>query len=981
MIECQGVLPEPTYSSPLRLTPPRGVVSRESKCGMANDLVLGDDIRNRELIEKLSAQAEALRCVNDSLAALIDLNLQLASERDPRALLEKVCRGAQELIGAKYGFLTVGDQAGREELLFVTSGIDIATLAAAKPLCIDAGTLARVLAENGPCRFSNPGGSPAALGLPAGFPAAHFLVAVPVVSLTSEYGWLCLVDKPGTEEFSAEDQHLLSILAAQVGRIYEYGSLYTEVKRDAEQLLLEMAERERATATLQESERRFSDMLRDVRMISVMLDRDGLITYCNDYLLQLTGWQRAEVLGGDWFDLFTPPECHDLRAIFTALLDEQRPPVHHENEILTRSGARRAIRWNNTVLRSVSGEIIGTASLGEDTTEQKEQLDRIARLSRIYAVMGGINSAIVRTHDRQQLLQEVCRIAVVEGAFPMVWIAAFAADTLEGSVVASCGASPEFLEKLRLTAQTDAPCEDLPGSRAVREMRPVICNDLEATTLEPLRTELLAVGIRSSAAFPLIVGSRAVAVLALLATETDFFDEQELRLLNSLVADISFGLQSIAKDEKLTHLAYYDALTGLANRTFFHERLSQFVSEGNRSERKFALVMADAERVEAINEAFGRHAGDQLVCQIAARLVRCAGDPSEVACVGPHLFAVVIPDVKSEGEVARTVEEWWRRWLNEPFQIDGNELRISARAGIVLFPSDGRDADSLLKNAEVALKKAKVAGERHLFYTPHLNERIAERLALENQLRRALENEEFVLHYQPKVDLEKRRLRGVEALIRWQNPELGLVPPVEFIPLMEETGMIAEVGAWALRQACLERSRWLQMGLNTPRVAVNVSTVQLRRKDFVGTVGQILELAGSEPGLDIEVTETLIMDDVESNIRKLEAIRDLGIGIAIDDFGTGYSSLGYLAKLPLEMLKIDRSFIAAMLDDPSIMTLVSTVITLAHSLKLTVIAEGVELEEQAKILRLLRCDQMQGYLISKPLAFDAMTTYLRESVS
>ena len=828
---------------------------------MANDLVLGDDISNRELIEKLSAQAEALRCVNDSLATLIDLNLQLASERDPRALLEKVCQGARGLIGAKYGFLTVGDKTGREELLFVTSGIDMATLAAAKPVRIDAGTLARVLAGKGPCRFSNPGGSPAALGLPAGFPAAYSLVAVPVVSLTSEYGWLCLVDKPGTEEFSAGDQHLLSLLAAQVGRIYEYGSLYTEVKRDAEKLMLEMAERERATA------------------------------------------------------------------------------------------------------------------------EQKEQSERIARLSRIYAVMGGINSAIVRIHDRQQLLQEVCRIAVVEGAFPMAWIAAFAADTPEGSVVASCGASPEYVAKLRLTAEADAPCEDLPGCHAVREKRPVICNDLAATTLEPLRTELLAAGIRSSAAFPLIVAGRAVAVLSLLATGPDFFDEQELRLLNSLVADISFGLQSIAKDEKLSHLAYYDALTGLANRTFFHERLGQFVSDGNRRERKFALVMADTERLEAINDAFGRHAGDQLVCQIAERLARCVGDRNQVACVGPHLFAAVIPDVKSEDEVARTVEEWWRQWLSEPFQIDDNELLISARAGIALFPSDGCDADSLLKNAEVALKKAKVAGEKHLFYTPHLSERVAERLALENKLRRALENEEFVLHYQPQVDLEKRHLRGVEALIRWQSPEMGLVPPAEFSPLMEETGMIAEVGAWALRQACFERSRWLKMGLSAPRVAVNVSTIQLRKKDFVATVGQILQFAGSDPGLDIEVTETLIMDDVQSNIRKLEAIRALGIGIAIDDFGTGYSSLGYLAKLPLEMLKIDRSFIAAMLDDPSIMTLVSTVITLAHSLKLTVIAEGVELEEQAKILRLLRCDQMQGYLISKPLAFEAMAAYLGEPVA
>jgi len=768
----------------------------------------------------------------------------------------------------------------------------------------------------------------------------------------------------------------VSILAAQVVRIYEHGSPYTPVKHEAEQLRLGMAGRERASATLRESERRFSDMLRNVWMISVMLDQHGRITYCNDYLLQLTGWQRADVLGGDWFDLFIPPERHDMRAVFTALLDEQPLSIHYENEILTRSGARRMIRWNNTVLRSASGDVVGTASLGEDTTEQKEQLDRIARLSRIYAVMGGINSAIVRTQGRQQLFQEVCRIAVVEGAFSMAWIVAFAADTLDGSVVASCGASPEYVAELRLSVQADALCEDPPGSRAAREMRPVICNDLAATTPEPQRTQILAAGIRSSAAFPLIVEGRAIAVLALLATEPDFFDEQELRLLNSLVADISFGLQSIAKDERLTYLAYYDALSGLANRTFFHERLSQFVSEGNRSERKFALVMADTERLETINEAFGRNAGDQLVCQIAARLVRCAGDPSEVACIGPHLFAVVIPDVNSEDEVVRTVEEWWCRWLNEPFQIDGTELRISARAGIALFPIDGRDADSLLKNAEVALRKAKVAGEAHMFYTPHLNGRIAERLALENKLRRGLEMGEFVLHYQPKVDLEKRRLRGVEALIRWQNPELGLVPPTQFIPLMEETGMITEVGAWTLRQACLERSRWLKMGLNSPRVAVNVSTIQLRRKDFVGTVGKILELAGPDPGLDIEVTETLIMEDVESNIRKLEAIRDLGIHIAIDDFGTGYSSLGYLAKLPLKMLKIDRSFIAAMLDDPSIMTLVSTVISLAHSLKLTVVAEGVELEEQAKILRLLHCDQMQGYLISKPLAFDAMTTYL-----
>jgi EAL domain-containing protein (putative c-di-GMP-specific phosphodiesterase class I) len=284
-----------------------------------------------------------------------------------------------------------------------------------------------------------------------------------------------------------------------------------------------------------------------------------------------------------------------------------------------------------------------------------------------------------------------------------------------------------------------------------------------------------------------------------------------------------------------------------------------------------------------------------------------------------------------------------------------------------------------MRNAASALKNAKSTGDELLFYAPHLSARAAEALGLENQLKRALEQEQFVLYYQPKVDLETRRVVGVEALIRWQSPELGLVPPLKFIPLMEETGMIIEMGAWALRQASLDRSRWLERRLQAPRIAVNVSTVQLQRSDFVRSVANVIKLAGTEAGLDIEVTESLIMNDPEGNIAKLHAIRELGVGIAIDDFGTGYSSLAYLTKLPAQTLKIDRTFVTAMLDDPGAMTLVSTIISLAHSLKLVVVAEGVESEEQAKFLRLLRCDQMQGYLISRPVSFEDMTAYLGRS--
>jgi EAL domain-containing protein (putative c-di-GMP-specific phosphodiesterase class I) len=304
---------------------------------------------------------------------------------------------------------------------------------------------------------------------------------------------------------------------------------------------------------------------------------------------------------------------------------------------------------------------------------------------------------------------------------------------------------------------------------------------------------------------------------------------------------------------------------------------------------------------------------------------------------------------------------------------------MSARAGIALFPDDGADADVLLRNADAALKKAKASSEPCLLYTHQPSERMSERLTLETKLRKALEKEEFVLHYQPKVDVETRQMAGVEALLRWQSADLGLVPPGRFIALLEETGLIIEVGAWAMRQANFDRARWLEQRLPAPRVAVNLSMAQLRRKDIVHSISNLLKLAGAEHGLDVEITESMIMDDAETSIAKLRAISGLGVNIALDDFGTGYSSLAYLAKLPVQALKIDRSFIAAMLDDPAAMTLVQTMISLAHSLRMHVVAEGVESEEQAKILRLLRCDQMQGYLISKPLTFDAMTAKLMRS--
>ena len=444
----------------------------------------------------------------------------------------------------------------------------------------------------------------------------------------------------------------------------------------------------------------------------------------------------------------------------------------------------------------------------------------------------------------------------------------------------------------------------------------------------------------------------------------------------STLQDVTEQLQ---KDERLVYLAAHDPLTGLANDTLLRERLRQEIAIARAGGQRLALVMMDIERFKGINDALGREAGDEVLRELARRLRAAAGGEACVARVGPNHFAFLVPGAKGESDVLRAAEAVSACCFGPVFVVAGEQLRLSARMGIALHPADGAEAELLFRNAEAAVRKAKAGGERALFYNHLMTEAVAEKLALENQLRQALENDEFVLHYQPKVDLDTRRVLGLEALIRWNSPRLGLVPPARFIPLMEETGLILEVGPWALRQAAADRRRWVDAGQPAPRIAVNVSAVQVRRPDFVATVQAALARGARDPGIDIELTESLVMEDVESSIGKLQALRALGVEIAIDDFGTGYSSLAYLTRLPVQTLKIDRSFVATMLDQRDGLTLVSSMISLAHALRLKIVAEGVETEEQARTLHLLRCDQMQGYLFSRPLPFEAVSALLVEA--
>jgi EAL domain-containing protein (putative c-di-GMP-specific phosphodiesterase class I) len=329
----------------------------------------------------------------------------------------------------------------------------------------------------------------------------------------------------------------------------------------------------------------------------------------------------------------------------------------------------------------------------------------------------------------------------------------------------------------------------------------------------------------------------------------------------------------------------------------------------------------------------------------------------------------VLPQVNQHGDLVRLLEKSVDTFLNHPFRLNEALYRIAGKVGVVLYPDDGSDADTLFKHAEAALKKAKTSGDRYLFYAQRMSETLSGRLGLENQLRQALDNEEFVLHYQPKINLISGELTGAEALIRWNSPQTGLVPPGRFIPILEQTGLIHEVGRWALRKAIAQYLSWLAAHLPAVPIAVNVSPLQLRHRGFVDEIAQAISIDAHAPaGLELEITESLIMQDVRHSINSLKAIRAMGISIAIDDFGTGFSSLSYLSKLPMDTLKIDRSFVNDMASGPGATTLVSVIINLAHALKLKAVAEGVETEDQLRLLRSLDCDEMQGYLCGRPVS-------------
>jgi diguanylate cyclase (GGDEF)-like protein/PAS domain S-box-containing protein len=738
----------------------------------------------------------------------------------------------------------------------------------------------------------------------------------------------------------------------------------------------DITHRKQALQSLHESRQRMDSLVTAATDAIVTLDEDLRVVLSNAAAESMFGYSNADLRGQPLHMLLSEP----LRAPRSLAIANFRDPGSASPQV-TASRHVMAVRKNGEKFQSetsiatfnANGRRYFTATL-RDLSEkrqlsQQQQSDiRIKRLSRVYSVLSEINALIMRVRDRQELFSEACRIAVDAGSFSMAWIGVIDSQTLEGKVVARHGGKPEYVSGINLTALEETSGSQRPECRALRQARPVICNDIAADpSLLSVRDELLVRGHKSLGCFPLKVAGQPTAVLALYAAEPNAFDDAEARLLLELAGNISFALDHLEKQERLNYLACYDEVTGLANRGLFLERVAQFVRGASAGGDRLVLGLIDLERFKNINQSVGRTNGDALLRQVAEWLVQALGDIAFLARVGADQFAAVIPTSRSEADLARLTEQAIEAFLRHPFRLDDAAFHISAKVGIALYPDDGIDAEMLLRNAEAALRKAKITGDQCIFYAPRMTEAVVSRLNLENMLREALNKDEFELYYQPKINLLSGKLTGAEALIRWNDPRTGLVLPADFISVLEETGLIHEAGRWALRQAIKDYARWRAMGLLAVRIAVNVSALQLRSRGFVDQVQQAVAVdADAASGLELEITESVIMEDVRHSGVSLRAIRAMGVSIAIDDFGTGFSSLSYLSKLPLDTLKIDRSFVHDLTVEPQGTALVSAIIKLAHSLKLTVVAEGVETKEQSALLHALGCDESQGYLVGRP---------------
>ena len=521
------------------------------------------------------------------------------------------------------------------------------------------------------------------------------------------------------------------------------------------------------------------------------------------------------------------------------------------------------------------------------------------------------------------------------------------------------------------------PGEDLPG-RAWSLKQALWIENLLLDTNFPRVLVASEIGLKAALVFPVIVDDEVLAVLEFLLERPCAEGKNLLNLISAVAIQLGNVIQRKRSEERLHYLAHYDALTGLPNRVLFADRLKQTLLEAKRHGRMVGIAFLDLDRFKPINDSLGHQVGDLLLKAVAERLVCCVRINDTVARQSGDEFTLILSDIGHIDHAARVVQKILNSF-KQPFHINGHELFTTASLGITLYPQDNGDVEGLLRNADIAMYRAKKwSGNSYEFHSEEMTIKAKERLDTENSLRRAIEHEELLLHYQPIVELRNGTLIGIEALVRWLHPQRGLIFPDEFIPVAEEIGLIGHIGEWVLHVACQQYKTYQQKGVPPPWLAINVSTRQFSHTNLVKNIVSALDKANFDPQLlELEITESLLMQNPEIAVSLMRELGQLGIRFSVDDFGTGYSSLAYLKHLPIHWLKIDKSFVRDIPDNLNDVAIISAIISLASSLGIHVIAEGVETKKQLGCLQALGCDAAQGYYFSQPLPGNEIATRLK----
>lgn len=708
-------------------------------------------------------------------------------------------------------------------------------------------------------------------------------------------------------------------------------------------------------------------------------DKTGNFMIANKSWLKARGAQDEDIAGKTVHDFFRPKLAESLASQDREIIQTGTPILNHQHKLMIqqKDGGFSELRWGSTLkvpLRAADGAIIGTVGISRDITEEKDAATRRTMSHTITQVLA--ESATV-AEAMPRIIRTICE--AMQWAYGARWTLDEKTQRLSRAEY-WCEFEPDF-------DPADREFWLMAGNTGTGRLMRRAWIEKTATWLANLhddtpfrrRPSALKLGWDSAYAFPIQIGGEVIGIMEFFGPGIRKPEEALVQTTVSIGSQIGQFIQRKQAEDKLSFLARFDTVTNLPNRYLFTDRLGQMLAQAQRNEWSAGVLFVDLDRFKAVNDTYGHAAGDVLLHQAAARMQACVRSSDTVGRLSGDEFAVMLSNLAKTddaGMVAKKIVEA----LAAPFNLNGHQAYISASIGIALYPSDGQEPDALLKNADTAMYRAKAQGRNgYQFYLPQMNERLMQRQQIEAQLRGALERKEFLLHYQPKVDLISGTITGFEALLRWQNGDT-LVAPAEFIAILEDTGLIVPVGDWILNSVCAQLKQWEQEGVPLRPVAVNLSARQFQVKNLIDVVGQALRNSNVKPSLlKLELTESLLMSDAQESVETLHQLKHLGVQLAVDDFGTGYSSLAYLKRFPLDELKIDREFIRDAISDPDDAAIVVTIINLAHSLKLRVVAEGVESEGQLNFLRLHGCEEIQGYYFSHPLPAYACALMLAEN--